>query len=238
MGRLRPVPAKGDAVPTITLPAPDTTGGMPLMDALSKRQSAREFAATELPLLLLSNLLWAANGINRADGHHTAPSAMNAQEIDIYVALPAGAYFYDPAAHALQLTAGSDVRRVTGYQDFVDQAPLDLVYVADHGRMTLIPVANRDSFASAAAGAITQNVYLFAAGNGPPSSAPGSIARRSRMRSDWATTSRCCCHRRWDSPRAELVARLSSIGFERLPGVWGLAESLALETSAFGAQHR
>lgn len=166
MGRLRPSPAKGHATPTIALPAPDKSGGMPLMDALSKRQSAREFAATELPLPLLSSLLWAANGINRPNGHRTAPSAMNAQEIDVYVALPAGAYRYDADANALQLVAGSDVRRVTGYQDFVDQAPLDLVYVADHSRMTLIPVSSRESFASAAAGAITQNVYLFAAGNG------------------------------------------------------------------------
>ena len=166
MGRLRPVPAKGDATPSIALPAPDASGGMPLMEALAKRHSAREFASTALPLPLLSNLLWAANGINRTDGHHTAPSAMNVQEIDIYVALPAGAYLYDAAANALQLIAGSDVRRVTGYQDFVDEAPLDLVYVADHGRMTLIPVASRESFASVAAGAIAQNVYLFAAGNG------------------------------------------------------------------------
>jgi Nitroreductase family len=118
------------------------------MDALSKRHSAREFARTELPLPLLSTLLWAANGINRADGRHTAPSAMNAQEIDIYVALPAGAYRYDATVNMLQPVAGSDVRRVTGYQDFVDEAPLDLVHVADHGRMTLIPVARRESFAS------------------------------------------------------------------------------------------
>ena len=166
LGQLKPHAPSGNAAGAISLPPALTTGGMPLMQALAKRHSAREFATTELPLPLLSNLLWAANGINRADGHHTAPSAMNAQEIDIYVALPAGAYLYDPTAHALQLTAGSDVRRVTGYQDFVDQAPLDLVYVADHGRMTLIPVASRESFASAAAGAITQNVYLFAAGNG------------------------------------------------------------------------
>ena len=166
MGRLRPSPAKGNATPTIALPAPETAGGIPLMETFAKRHSAREFEARELPLPLLANLLWAANGINRADGHHTAPSAMNAQEIDIYVALPAGAYLYDAATNVLQLVAGSDVRRVTGYQDFVDEAPLDLVYVADHSRMTLIPVASRDSFASAAAGAIAQNVYLFAAGNG------------------------------------------------------------------------
>jgi nitroreductase len=91
---------------------------------------------------------------------------MNAQEIDFYVALPSGAYLYDAAANALLLVAGSDLRRVTGYQDFVDEAALDLVYVADHSRMKLVPVASRESFASAAAGAITQNVYLFAASNG------------------------------------------------------------------------
>ncbi len=166
MGRLRPKPAPGDAAPNIALPPPEKTGGLPLMEALGKRQSMREFAKAELPLPTLSSLLWAANGVNREDGRRTAPSAMNAQEIDIYVALPSGAYLYDAHAHALQLVAGSDVRRVTGYQDFVDEAPLDLVYVADHGRMKLIPVTSRESFASAAAGAIAQNVYLFAAGNG------------------------------------------------------------------------
>jgi nitroreductase len=91
---------------------------------------------------------------------------MHSQEIDVYVALASGAYLYDAEANQLQLIAGSDVRRVTGYQDFVDEAPLDLVYVADHGRMKLVPVSSRESFASAAAGAIAQNVYLFAAGNG------------------------------------------------------------------------
>jgi nitroreductase len=166
MGRLRPKPAQGDAVPTIALPAPDQSGGLPLMEAIAKRRSMREFASRELPLAMLSNLLWAANGVNRADGGRTAPSAMNAREIDIFVALPSGAYSYDAHGNALRLVAGTDVRRVTGYQDFVDQAPLDLVYIADHSRMKLIPVASRESFASAAAGAIAQNVYLFAASNG------------------------------------------------------------------------
>ncbi len=166
MGRLRPKPARGDATPTVALPAPDKTGGMPLMEAIAQRRSTREFAAKELPLPLLSGLLWAACGVNRADGGRTVPSAMNAREIDVYVALPSGAYLYDAAAHALQLVAGSDLRRVTGYQDFVDEAALDLVYVADHGRMGLVPVASRESFASVAAGAIAENVYLFAASNG------------------------------------------------------------------------
>lgn len=166
MGQMRPKPAKGDSVPQIALPAPERTGGLALMDALGRRQSQREFASRELPTPMLASLLWAANGISRDDGRRTAPSAMNAQEIDVYVALPSGAYLYDAPGNALRLVAGSDIRRVTGYQDFVDEAPLDLVYVADHSRMSLVPVSMRESYASVAAGAIAENVYLFAAANG------------------------------------------------------------------------
>lgn len=166
MGKLRPRPAKGSSADTIALPAPQTAGGVPLMEALSRRRSARKFAPEALPLPLLSSLLWAAYGRNRPDGGRTAPSALNAQEIDLFVALAAGAYLYDAAAHRLCLVAASDLRRVTGYQDFVDEAPMDLVYVADHARMGLVPVGKRECYASVAAGAISQNVYLFAAGNG------------------------------------------------------------------------
>jgi nitroreductase len=166
MGQLRPKPALGNSATTIPLPAPDRQGGLPLMQAMARRRSSREFARTELPLPLLSSLLWAAYGSNRPDGGRTAPSALNAQEIDVYVALPMGAYGYDHAANALRLVAASDLRRVTGYQDFVDEAPLDLVYVADHARMAMVPVGQRVPYAYAAAGAIAQNVYLFAASNG------------------------------------------------------------------------
>lgn len=166
MGRLRPRPSRGDASPSVLLPKPAQQGGMPLMEALSRRQSAREFASRELPAEVLSSLLWAAFGVNRPDGHRTAPTAINSQEIDIYVALPQGAYLYDANAHSLQLTAGCDIRRVTGYQDFVDEAPLDLVFVADYSRMNMVPAARRESYASVAAGAIAQNVYLFCASNG------------------------------------------------------------------------
>jgi SagB-type dehydrogenase family enzyme len=166
MGQLRPAPIRGDAAPTVALPAPEKTGGMPLMEALARRRSAREFERRELPLPILSGLLWAAFGINRPDGGRTAPSALNAQEIDVYVALPSGAYRYDASAHALRLVAASDLRRVTGYQDFVDEAPLDLVFVADHAHMRMVPVGQRASYASVAAGAISQNVYLFAASAG------------------------------------------------------------------------
>jgi SagB-type dehydrogenase family enzyme len=166
MGQLRPRPVKGNAETTIKLPAPDKRGGMPLMAALARRRSSREFARKPLPRALLSSLLWAAFGVNRRGGGRTAPSAIDAQEIDVYVALPTGAYLYDARTHSLQLVAASDLRRVTGYQDFVDEAPLDLVYVADHRRMRMVPVGQRESYASAAAGAISQNVYLFAASNG------------------------------------------------------------------------
>ena len=166
MGRLRPRPARAAAKGTIALPAPDTSGGLPLMQALAARHSSREFAPDPLPLPLLSNLLWAAFGVNRAGGGRTAPSAINAQEIDVFVALPAGAYRYEPQAHELRRVAAADVRRVTGYQDFVDEAPLDLVYVADYERMRLVPAAMRNCYASVAAGAIAQNVYLYAASQG------------------------------------------------------------------------
>lgn len=166
MGRLRPRPSRGNVESGIALPPPQRDGGMPLMEALSKRHSSRAFASRELPLPLLSSLLWAAYGVNREHGERTAPSALNAQEVDLYVALPSGAYLYNAAAHALDLVTANDVRRVTGYQDFVDEAPLDLVFVADHSRMKLVPVGQRESYAAAAAGAICQNVYLFAAGNG------------------------------------------------------------------------
>lgn len=73
---------------------------------------------------------------------------------------------YDAIANELQFPVASDLRRITGYQDFVDDAPLDLIYVADYTRMNSVPVGQRESYASVAAGAITQNVYLFAASNG------------------------------------------------------------------------
>lgn len=91
MGRLRPAPPKGEAATAIALPPPAKSGGLPLMEALAKRQSAREFAREALPLQMLSDLLWAAYGVNRAGGGRTAPSALNCQEVDVFVALPQGA---------------------------------------------------------------------------------------------------------------------------------------------------
>jgi len=167
IGQLKLQPAVGDAASTTYLPAANTTGGLPLMQALAQRQSQREFDPAPLPLQMLSDLLWAAAGINRPElAGRTAPSAMNAQEVDVYVALPEGLYRYAAPTQTLHLVSATDVRRVTGYQDFVDTAPLDLVLVADHARMKLVPAAQREAFAFAAAGAMAQNVYLYCASSG------------------------------------------------------------------------
>ncbi len=108
-----------------------------------------------------------AFGVNRAEKNgRTAPSARDAQEVDIYAALPGGAYIYDPFAHSLSLVAAIDARNVTGYQDFVEQAALDLVYVADHAHTGGERSEERLIYSAITAGAIAQNVYLYCASAG------------------------------------------------------------------------
>ncbi len=173
----RPLPVLGDASPEIALPAPSRAASMSLTTALAARRSERGFAGTPLPLQALSDLLWAANGINRPGGGRTAPSAHDEREVAIYVALPQGAYRFDPVDHLLRLVAVGDVRRVTGYQDFVDHAPLDLVFVHDAQPQSAIEAAQRTPFAFAAAGAIAQNVYLSCAAQGLACALRGSMDR-------------------------------------------------------------
>lgn len=151
----------------ITLPAPVTEGGQPLKTLLAKRASAREFAPDALPPQTLSNLLWAAWGINRPDGRRTAPSASNRQEIDIYVVLPAGAYLWDVKTHVLNPVAAGDHRAATGSQPYVGTAPLNLVYVAETTKLTRPPTDPQQMLnIGADTGVITQNVYLFCASEG------------------------------------------------------------------------
>jgi hypothetical protein len=127
---LRPPLATGETPAVIALPKADASGGVPLMTALAHRASGRAFAPTALPPTVLGELLWAADGINRpAQGGRTAPSPNAFNEIDIYVALPNGVYRYDAPNHQLVLKHAIDARGQTGYQDFVGEAPLDLVYV-------------------------------------------------------------------------------------------------------------
>jgi nitroreductase len=163
----------------IALPPPQVSGGMPLMAALAARRSQREFAPDPLPPQVLSDLLWSAFGINRSAGRgRTAPSALDAQEIDVYWALAGGLYIYGPDAHRLARVAQVDARSVTGYQDFVDEAPLDLVYVADEAHLKNVPGEHRAAYSAACAGAIAQNVYLYCASAGLATVVRGLLDRR------------------------------------------------------------
>lgn len=148
----------------VGLPPPDKQGGMPLMQALANRRSTRDFSERPLSRRTLSNLLWAAFGVNRPDGGRTAPSAHDMQEISIYAALPDGLFLFDAQAHALRKISGRDVRAQAGRQAFAAQAPLDLIYVADLSRMR--DEEARDFYAAADTGFISQNVYLFCASEG------------------------------------------------------------------------
>lgn len=154
------------AAEVIVLPEPDRSGGMPLMQALEQRQSSRSFRSQDLPLDVLSNLLWAANGINRPDGKRTAPSAGNSQEIDIYAALKTGLYVYDPAAHVLNPVLEDDLREFTGQQDFTQTAPVNLIFVADLDKLGRYPDDVRAFYSAADTGFVSQNVYLFCASQG------------------------------------------------------------------------
>lgn len=160
----------------IALPPPQTGGGRPLMQVLKERKTSREFASEKLSAQVLSNLLWAAFGINRPEGKRTAPSAMNWQEIDIYVATADGLFLYEAKANRLEPVLTQDVRAATGTQPFVAGAPVNLVYVADlsktSGAASDIPL-----YTSADVGFIAQNVYLFCASEGLATVVRGSVDR-------------------------------------------------------------
>jgi nitroreductase len=143
----------------IQLLPPKMEGTKSLMQVFKERKSTREFSPKELPLQILSDLLWAADGINRPDGHKTAPSAMNKQEIDIYAAKAEGLYLYDPQKHALNQVSKEDIRAQTGFQPFVPEAPINLIYVADRARMD----PEEGDFSGANTGFISENVYLYCA---------------------------------------------------------------------------
>jgi SagB-type dehydrogenase family enzyme len=150
----------------IALPAAQTEGGKPLMQALRERRSTRSFADRPLARQTLSNLLWAALGVNRPDGRRTAPSARNWQEIDVYVALSEGLFVYDAGAHALRRVLAQDVRALAGTQAHAREAPVTLVYVADERRMGHADEETRRTYAAADTGFVAQNVYLFCASEG------------------------------------------------------------------------
>ena len=151
---------------TLELPPPQKRGGKPLMDALVARRSTREYADRSLPPQVLSDLLWAAFGVNRPSGDRTAPYWRHIMVIDVYLAMADGVWLYEPARHALVPHVSVDIRAQTGKQDFVGSAPLNLVYVAHGDRMKDVSAEERRLYASVDTGFIGQNVYLFCASEG------------------------------------------------------------------------
>jgi len=148
------------------------------MQALKERKSSRSFSTEKIPMQVLGNLLWAAFGTNRPDsGQRTAPSAMNRQEIDIYVASADGLFRYEAKGHSLQLVLTNDVRATTGIQPFVKDAPVELVYVADYSRMGRGSDEDKNLYSAADTGFIGQNVYLFCASEGLATVVRGSVDR-------------------------------------------------------------
>lgn len=162
----------------IKLLPPEMEGGKPLMQTLNERHSTREFDIKPLAPQILSNLLWAANGVNRADsGKRTAPSARDWREMDVYVVMAEGAYLYDPQPHTLKRVVASDIRKLAGVQDFVATVPVNLVYVADLKRMSDAGPDQKALYSATDTGFIAQNVYLYCASAGLATVVRGSLDR-------------------------------------------------------------
>ncbi len=151
----------------IPLPKPQLDRGMSLMRALLERKSQRAFSPDPLPAQVLSTMLWAAFGINRgSSGKRTAPSAVNFQETDVYLATAAGLYLYHAGSHSLDLVLAEDIRALTGTQSFVQTAPVNLIYVADFSKMGTYSEDVKEFLSAADGGFISQNVYLYCASEG------------------------------------------------------------------------
>jgi len=146
------------------------------MSALNDRKTERTFSDQKLSMQTLSNLLWAAFGINRPDGRRTAPSAKNWQETDIYVATPDGVYLYDAKKNALDTVLTKDIRAMTGTQTYVKDAAVNLVYVSDYAKTDEGGV-DKQLLIGADVGLIAENVYLFCASEGLATVVRASIDR-------------------------------------------------------------
>ncbi len=162
----------------ITLPKPTREGGMPIMEALNKRQTSRDFSEKELSPQMLSDLLWATWGINREDsGKRTAPSARNWQETILYVCLASGVYIYDAESHSLKPHMDEDIREMTGMQEFTQVAPVNLIFVVDQNIMGDRDPLIKQLYSGVDVGYISQNVYLFCAAHELNTVVIGSLDR-------------------------------------------------------------
>jgi SagB-type dehydrogenase family enzyme len=151
----------------IKLNAPGKTKGEAMMRVFSERRSIREYAQKDLTPQDLSDLLWAANGINRPDGKRTAPTAMNVQDVDVYVAMKEGVYLYDAKEHALKpITAGDYRVAVAGSQDFAKEAPVSLLLVTDLSRLGDASSEQVKMMGAVDVGIVCQNINLACAGLG------------------------------------------------------------------------
>ena len=162
-------------IETVILPPAQKTGGMSLLEALSKRQSQRSYSSKDITQQELSNMLWAAYGVNRPNGYRTAPTAKNWFEFDIYIIKPEGWYLYEPVKHTLLKMGNEDLRIYAGTQDFVKTAPVNLIFVADFDRMTNSDDATRQFFSATDVGYISQNAYLYCASAGLATIVRGQI---------------------------------------------------------------
>jgi SagB-type dehydrogenase family enzyme len=150
-----------NAQEVIQLPEAQKEGGMPLMETFAQRQSIREYSEREIEMQDLSNLLWAAFGINREGGKRTAPSARNWQEYDLYIVLQNGVYLWNPEANVLTRVIEEDVREMTGKQEFVATAPLQIMLVANMNKPEGKDKTATLNTVYCDAGFISQNIYLF-----------------------------------------------------------------------------
>ena len=151
----------------IHLPPPETKGGMPLMQALNNRMSTKEFTPKSIPQDKISNLLWAAFGVNRPEsGKRTAATAVNCQDIHVYVVFEKAAYVYEAKEHCLIPVVNRDVRALAATQEYAKAAPINLVYVSDYSKMADSFKDKKPIYAAFHAGSISQNVYLYCASAG------------------------------------------------------------------------
>ena len=145
---------------TIKLPPPDKAGGKPLMQCLTERKSERKFDSKPLPPQILSDLLYAADGISRPDGRKTVPTARNLQSREVYAAMADGLYLYHPKTHSLDLVKAGDIREKCGMQAIHKTAPIVLIYVGDVSKIGK-NAAEKVFYAANHAGYASQNVYLY-----------------------------------------------------------------------------
>jgi nitroreductase len=191
--------APAQELKTIKLSDPNKTRGLPVMEALAKRASVREWSDKDLSLQDLSDLLWAGNGVNRPDGRRTAPSAMNAQDVDIYVFLKGGAYKYDAAAHSLLPIVAGDYRltvtppRMPGAKPPAKPgekpeakpesrpgppptaAPVLLILVTDIGKFRMGETEMKLRVGALDVGIVSENIGVFCAGTGLATRPRGSM---------------------------------------------------------------